>query len=185
MATTTPVRHLKSALAALALGAAHAAPASAALPLPGWVFAEAGVSNPGGSVAGVGAGWRLPWGAASGAGRLSTRLEAHVAHWSLRTDGAGRWRRYQLVLVPLLRHTWQTALTPVFAEGGIGVSYLEDQVPGGSARWNFHDTIAVGAQFGALGQYELSLRLVHQSNAGLRKPNPGMNNVQLRLAAAF
>ncbi|NNU41966.1 acyloxyacyl hydrolase [Ramlibacter montanisoli] len=180
-----PVRPLKACLAALALGAATAASASTALPFPEWVFVEGGMAHRGGSLASVGLGWRLPWGGATPVGRFSSRLEAHVTRWSLPTDRDGRWRTGQLVLVPLVRHTWQTVLAPLFVEGGIGVSYLHDPAPDASTRWNFHDTVAIGALVGPLQRYELSLRLVHQSNAGLRKPNPGMNSVQLRFALAF
>lgn len=174
-------------LAPFALALCAAGPVSAAtdLPLPDWAFLEVGAADRGGSASALGMGWRLPWGGATRVGRFSTRLEAHVAHWSVPDAGSGRWRTEQLVLVPLLRHTWETTLGPLFVEGGIGASYLTDPMPGTSIRWNFHDTLAIGTQAGHGQRYEISLRLVHQSNAGLRQPNPGLNSLQLRLAAAF
>ncbi|HEX2544709.1 MAG TPA: acyloxyacyl hydrolase [Ramlibacter sp.] len=183
--------HRKKSLLTIALlgcFAASSAGATTSVALPDWLFTEGGWADHGG-VGAVGMGWHLPWSRATASGRFSTRLEAHVARWWLQPPGGSSWQGYQFVLLPLLRHTWLTTTVPVFVEGGIGLSYLDQQRPHGGSfeatRWNFHDTLAVGLQFGEHRQYELSLRLVHQSNGGVHKPNPGMNSAQVRWAVSF
>jgi lipid A 3-O-deacylase len=54
-----------------------------------------------------------------------------------------------------------------------------------STAFNFVDVIGVGYSFGASREHELGLRVVHVSNADIRKPNPGMDSVQLRYARVF
>ncbi len=47
------------------------------------------------------------------------------------------------------------------------------------------DHLAAGWQFGPRRDHELTLRIQHFSNAGIRHPNPGENFVQLRYARRF
>jgi lipid A 3-O-deacylase len=49
----------------------------------------------------------------------------------------------------------------------------------------FRRLVAVGRSFGAVRQHQVSLRVQHFSNAGIKKPNPGENFVQLRHAWRF
>ena len=50
---------------------------------------------------------------------------------------------------------------------------------------NFGTHLALGCDFGEARQHEISLRAEHFSNAGIRRPNPGENFVQLRYAYRF
>ena len=69
-----------------------------------------------------------------------------------------------------------------FVEAGIGGHLLSDVHVRRdfdiSTRFQFGDHIAVGYE---LGRYDLSLRLQHLSNGGIRNPNPGINFLMLRL----
>jgi len=47
------------------------------------------------------------------------------------------------------------------------------------------DVAGVGRSFGADRRRELSLRLSHSSNAGIKEPNPGETFLQLRYAVKF
>ena len=52
-----------------------------------------------------------------------------------------------------------------------------------STAFNFGDHVGIGVQLGDDHGQELSLRLQHFSNAGIKDPNPGENFVQLRYTA--
>nr|WP_311732042.1 acyloxyacyl hydrolase [Variovorax paradoxus] len=52
-------------------------------------------------------------------------------------------------------------------------------------RFQFTEQLGIGRNFGAQGEHELSLRLRHFSNAGIRKPNPGENFVRVRYLYRF
>jgi lipid A 3-O-deacylase len=54
-----------------------------------------------------------------------------------------------------------------------------------STAFNFVDVIGVGRSIGADRRQELSLRISHISNAGIKKPNPGEEFLQLRYAVMF
>ena len=85
-------------------------------------------------------------------------------------------------------------LTPVFRlerpggtpylDAAIGFHILSDLDVGTgselSTRFQFGDHIGAGVRFGEHREYDLSLRLQHLSNAGIRNPNPGVNFLQLR-----
>ena len=54
-----------------------------------------------------------------------------------------------------------------------------------STNFNFGDHVGVGRRFGDHGEHELSLRVQHFSNAGIKDPNPGQNFLQVRYAHWF
>ena len=49
-----------------------------------------------------------------------------------------------------------------------------------STRFQFGDHVGVGMRFGPRDRYDVGLRLQHLSNGGIRKPNPGIDFLQLR-----
>jgi hypothetical protein len=53
------------------------------------------------------------------------------------------------------------------------------------SQWNFYDMMGIGHSFGAEHEHELAVRWVHVSNAGIKKPNPGQDFLQLRYVARF
>ncbi|WP_414829804.1 acyloxyacyl hydrolase [Alteromonas sp. H39] len=71
---------------------------------------------------------------------------------------------------------------PIEAEFGIGVSLLDDTRFAGkdvSTHYQFEDRIGVSTVFGNQQQYRLALRYLHYSNAGFKKPNPGLDFISL------
>ena len=56
---------------------------------------------------------------------------------------------------------------------------------GFSTRFNFVSQLGVGRSFGNDGRHELSVRVQHHSNGGIRSPNPGEDFVQLRYAYRY
>ena len=90
----------------------------------------------------------------------------------------------QLGVTPVLRLYPKALGRGLFAEVGIGVNLLAPVYRSDDKRFstvfNFGDHLAVGKRFAGGG--ELSLRIQHFSNAGIRRPNPGENFVQVRYA---
>jgi len=63
-----------------------------------------------------------------------------------------------------------------------GALFTNHDVPTGTNTVNFMDQAALGMHIlGAKHNVSLELRYMHVSNAGLAKPNPGVNTVQVRL----
>ncbi len=54
-----------------------------------------------------------------------------------------------------------------------------------STQFNFRDQVGFGYEWGAAGEHDISMRLEHYSNAGIRRPNPGVNLWSLRYAHHF
>jgi opacity protein-like surface antigen len=172
---------------AIALLAATAARAD--LPMPSTVFiAEGGVSAHGTYSLTAGVAWPSKWQRMSASGLWTASIEASASHWSSRFDGH-RHGYTQVALAPVVRYRFDHGRSDWFAEGGVGLSWLDGLYQRDhkrfSTRFNFHDTIGVGFNFGAHREHELSLRLTHVSNAGIKEPNPGENFAQLRYGRNF
>jgi hypothetical protein len=138
----------------------------------------------------VGAIWQAPslrdyeWGNVSGYFELS------LGRWMSHLDDGSRSSAWvtQVGLTPVLR--WQPFKSSRwFTEAGIGVNLLAPIYRSSDKRFstafNFGDHVGVGVQFGEARAQELTLRLQHFSNAGIKDPNPGENFVQLRYSARF
>lgn len=137
--------------------------------------------------AGVGVGWRAAAVDCVEAGyRCALRVEAEVAHWrSMHGVGDDRSRITQVGMTPLWRqelprsgpHQW-------YIEFGTGVNFIGPLYRSAGRRFstslNFGTQLGVGLAFGPQREHELSLRIEHFSNAGLRNPNPGEDFLQLR-----
>jgi hypothetical protein len=156
---------------------------------PDKVFAQIGAAEEA-QMAVVGATWDVPalrdfeWGNVSG------YVEASFGRWVSHVDDGPRSSAWvtQIGLTPVLR--WQPFKSSRwFTEAGIGVNLLAPIYRSNDKRFstafNFGDHVGIGVQFGEPRTQELSLRLQHFSNAGLKEPNPGENFVQLRYAARF
>ena len=78
---------------------------------------------------------------------------------------------------------------PWFVEAGLGgyvsSKLYESRDKRFSTAFNFGTHIGVGYLFGEQLKNEISLRLEHHSNAGIKHPNPGDNFLQLRYARRF
>jgi len=171
----------------MALCAAQAARAD--LPMPSTVFiAEGGVSVHGTYSFTAGLAWPSAWRRTSHNGEWTASIEAFASHWSAHFEGERRGYT-QVGVVPLVRYRFDHGQSRWFAEGGVGLSWLDGLYQRDnkrfSTRFNFYDTLAVGYSFGMRREHELSVRASHVSNAGLKEPNPGENFIQLRYARNF
>lgn len=78
-------------------------------------------------------------------------------------------------------------ILPYF-EGGIGFSWLSRHTIGGrrlSTHFQFEDKVGLGMRFGDNYQFDATLRLVHHSNASIKRPNSGINLCMFQLALWF
>ena len=83
-------------------------------------------------------------------------------------------------LTPVFRYA-QAKYGP-YVEGGVGFHVLSETAISSaidfSTQFQFGSHVGAGYRF---NRYDLSLRLQHLSNAGIKNPNPGINFLQLRL----
>jgi len=109
-------------------------------------------------------------------------LEAGVAYWHARGSRkpSSLW---QVAATPMFRW-WMT--DSVFLEAGIGVSafnrtrFADKNI---STAFQFSDQLGIGWQISSSQQ--IGLRLSHYSNAGIKRPNPGLDMVQFNYRYSF
>ncbi len=155
---------------------------------PSGYFAHAGLLGGGDWEAGGGLVWQLPWQASVAGNPVTSLAEASINHWQAR-GASGSKGFTHVALVPVLRLRFDGGRSPWFADAGVGVSLTDQrfvtQTKQFSTRFNFVDTVGAGRSFGADRGHDLSIRVQHVSNAGIRRPNSGQNFIQLRYASAF
>lgn len=123
-------------------------------------------------------------------GKIGGYWELSLSRWSYPTmDGRSDAWLGQVGVMPTFRLRGAEGTSPWFVELGVGASVTtnvyQTQRKRFSTSFNFADRIGVGRNFGATGQHEVSLRIEHYSNAGIKQPNPGENFAQLRYGYRF
>lgn len=184
------IDRLALAAGALVLGLAPLAAQAQAQGLrPSWIYGQAGFGENGTHSATVGVGWPWAWRTSLLGTEVGGQTELYGSWWSAHEAGGGRQSFAQVGLVPVFRFRLDEGRSPWFLEAGIGATYMNkvfitpDKTF--STRLQFHDTLGVGYSFGADRASEFGLRLTHYSNAGIEKPNPGINFLQLRYGVRF
>ncbi len=156
---------------------------------PTSVFLQAGTT---GSTHGLTAGatwdWARQW--PLGNGRVTGYWEASASEWSYPSaDGRRTAWLGQVGLVPVFRYRPDDGASPWFFEAGVGLtvttSLYETDRKRFSTSFNFSDHLALGRNFGQHSEHELSLRVQHFSNGGIKRPNPGEDFFQVRYAYRF
>jgi hypothetical protein len=119
----------------------------------------------------------------------------HVGtYWDL---GLGQWRNNgfpnrnkditEIGLTPVFR-LQRNGLEGPYAELGLG-AHLQSATTIGdktmSTAFQFGSHLGVGYRFGVKRAFDLSYRYQHLSNAGIKKPNDGINFNQIRLQYHF
>jgi len=116
------------------------------------------------------------------------------SYWDL---GLGYWRNNgfpgrnkditEIGLTPVLR-LQRNRLEGLYAELGLGAHLLSDTTIGDksmSTQFQFGNHLGVGYRFGVKRAFDLSYRYQHLSNAGIKRPNNGINFNQIRLQYHF
>lgn len=175
-------------LALVAAACAVIPPAAAEGLRPAGYFVQGGVADYRVWNASAGVVWPWAWKAPLLGTEVGGLTEGYIARWSSRTHD-GRHGFIQLGLVPVFRFGFDKGRSPWFAEAGVGISTMnrrfETTGKQFTTSFNFVDVAGLGRSFGTGGERELSVRLHHVSNAGIRVPNPGQNFLQLRYASRF
>jgi len=130
----------------------------------GWDFAHNLIERPS---------WRLR-------GQWEVDLSGWWADRSSRRNNSG----WMVGITPVLQFEHRSRYRP-YAEFGIGLKYLSDIVVGDeykSTQLQFGDLVGVGV---TLDNWQLGLRFLHISNAGIETPNPGTNYYGIKLDYAF
>jgi hypothetical protein len=155
--------------------------------MPDKAFAQIGAAEDA-RMAVVGATWEVPALRGFALGNGSGYVEASFGRWVSDVNDGSRSSAWvtQVGITPVLR--WHPFDSPRwFTEAGIGVNVLAPIYRSTDKRFstvfNFGDHVGIGVQFGEGFRQELSLRLQHFSNAGIKDPNPGENFLQLRYSA--
>ena len=179
-----------AAFAALALTLAGARPAAAQTYQPGdWTLSGGAASKASVKKYGVIAGWtRIPPLWQGDSWRLRLRHEVELAGWDVPKASDLIEFGYSPVL-RLERPLSGDSGSVFFFEGSIGVRLLSHTRVSAtrtlSTAFQFSDVLGVGMQWGRDGRSTLGLRYQHLSNAGIKKPNPGMDFVQLYYTHRF
>lgn len=178
-----------SAVAALTTLSAAAQEAQAVDARSRW-YVQAGAGNDSTHTLVVGATvpWR-DWSWQLGSGSVRGHWDMWLGGWSNKDLQNDRFTTPALGIGPSLRWRAAQGSSPWFFEIGTALMvtgkrlYSSDERMG--TRFNFASHLGVGMNFGPQQAHELSLRLQHASNAGIKNPNPGLNLVQLRYARTF
>ncbi|MEJ8857181.1 acyloxyacyl hydrolase [Variovorax robiniae] len=122
-------------------------------------------------------------------GVVTTYGDFFVSNWRARQRFLGHQTYTQIGAIANARYRFSGGASPWFTELGIGLTvfdgYYETDSRRFSTQFQFTEVLAVGRNFGETGAHEVSLRLLHVSNGGIKEPNPGENLVKLRYAYRF
>ncbi len=178
----TPTLLLTAALAALA----SPAQAQRAAYAPTGAFVSVGTGENRLKSATVGAVWACNCWQGLLDGRVDAYVEASLGVWTVRGPN-GRTSYGSLALVPMFRYKFDQGRSPWFVEAGIGAvatnRLYETKDKAFGSRLNFSDQLGVGYRLDP--KQEVSLRVQHVSNAGIKAPNPGENLFQVRYAFTY
>lgn len=114
--------------------------------------------------------------------------DLYLSQWA--GDGHdGRFHTTLLGVTPSFRITPDDGRSRWFFDTGVGATLANHRYvtldKAFSTRLNFATHLGIGVLLGAQRRHELQLRLEHVSNAGIKKPNPGANFLQMRYALHF
>jgi lipid A 3-O-deacylase len=154
-------------------------------------FVQVGVGE-GAQMLVIGSAWHWPWREDFAWGRITSYVEASFGRWRTNARDAepsvSAWVT-QLGVTPVLRFHPEAWGGTWFVEAGIGMNVLAPLVRTRdkhfSTTFNFGDHVAIGSRLGPAHEHELSLRLQHFSNAGIKRPNPGQDFLQVRYSMRY
>lgn len=133
-----------------------------------------------------------PWNNAAwtlGSGQVRGHWDIWVGGWSNQKSDGDRFNTPTFGIGPNLRWRGAQGTSAWFWEAGIAAMVTGKRLYGGDermgTRFNFASHLGLGMNFGARQAHELSVRIQHISNAGIKQPNPGLNGVSLRYGYAF
>ncbi|KAF1068566.1 acyloxyacyl hydrolase [Variovorax sp.] len=136
-------------------------------------------------------GMTLPWSPRQPVqeGALTTYWDVFLSDWQAPALDDGRHDYVQIGAIYTWRWRFAHGGSPWYVEGGVGGSVMDHvyRTPDRSfsTAFQFTEVLGVGRSFGDHGEHDLSLRVQHFSNGGIKKPNPGENFVRVRYTYHF
>lgn len=133
----------------------------------------------------------VPWVSfeATRSGAWSSYGDFFLSNWRAEESVFGRSNYLQLGAVAMFRYRFDDGGSPWFVEGGVGGTLMNHVYKTAdrqfSTAFQFTEALGIGRSFGDHGQQELSLRVQHFSNGGIKEPNPGETFVKVRYAYRF
>ncbi len=106
-----------------------------------------------------------------------------VAQWDQEAAPSRHFRLNEMGLTPVFR-VQSNDLRGAYLEGGIGAHLLSTTELSNkpfSTSFQFGEHLGMGYRFGAHGDMEIGYRYQHLSNAGIKRPNRGIEFHQIRL----
>ncbi|MGA7801829.1 MAG: acyloxyacyl hydrolase [Gammaproteobacteria bacterium] len=133
--------------------------------------------------------WRRHW-LNAGNWYLTGYWELGVSYWYGRAGNTGIDHLDAVDFRPVLRRQSAAHSEPLefYLEAGVGPALLSStQIEGRrfSTAFQFGSHVGIGMRFGPEHRYELAYRLMHYSNADIKKPNHGITFNVLQLGARF
>lgn len=120
---------------------------------------------------------------------FSLVAETHIAYWDIRESQSAHPNTWEFGITPVFRFIKGSGSVRPYIEAGVGVRLLSHVRETGdrtmSSSFQFADMAGVGVQFGVHQNYQTGLRFQHLSNAGLKRPNPGINFSEIYLQYNF
>ena len=125
--------------------------------------------------------WDKSW-MQSDVGRLTGYWDAGYTYW----EGDESSSNHSISLAPVFVYEFAGESVKPYVEAGIGVAAFEStEVEGNGlgSSFQFEDRIGAGLRFA--GGHEVGVRAIHYSNAGIKKPNDGVESYALHYRMAF
>ena len=120
--------------------------------------------------------------------RIKVYAESSVNFWKYGTPEHYD-SNFVVSISPVLQYTFCECMEgELYGEVGIGLSLLDDTEFAGkdvSTHYQFEDRLGVGYRFGEAREYSIALRYFHYSNAGFKKPNPGLDFISFSFSKAY
>jgi hypothetical protein len=123
--------------------------------------------------------------------QLALSLLGTVGYWHGQDHTVMTRDLWDLGLTPMLRLRPQRGpnIFVPFFEAGVGAHFVTHTRVNGTRElgtgFQFGEVIGAGMQFGSRLQYELGVRLHHESNANLASKNDGLTYVSIGVAYSF
>lgn len=112
-----------------------------------------------------------------GGWNFTTVVEGHAVYWN--TNGNVHHTIGEFGVTPILRFEKSAGTIRPFVEAGVGLRLLTSPRVSESytlsSGFQFADMVGVGVKFGGRMQYQVGYRFQHLSNAGIKRPNPGID----------
>ncbi|MGE0874104.1 MAG: acyloxyacyl hydrolase [Burkholderiales bacterium] len=132
--------------------------------------------------------WDSRW-LAGGGWHLGGYWDAQLGYWKSRPGGGVSGNSIvDFGITPVFRYQRDDG-RGFYVEGAIGFHYLSKKEINANRRFStnfqFGDHVGAGFRFGGRNEWDASIRLQHLSNGSIKRPNPGINFLQLRLQHHF